>query len=440
MKQIQYARKINQFRNTARQVNKLIETNNWQALADKPKQQMHWKLNNLFATVRNILSKKELKKILAAAAFLVCIGTANAQSFSPAVNNPFGLANTGSFSFPCFADMDNDGDLDILATTDYGVLSYYQNTGTTASPAYAAPIASPFGISYPAMAFKPVTADLDNDGDLDILTGEYYGAFKYFQNTGTPSSPAFALPVTNPFGLDSAFEEGFPALADFDNDGDLDLLTTEYYGVFKYYENIGTATSPDFAAPVSNPFGLSPASNDVAFPVICDLDNDGDLDILVGASDNAGNMNFYRNTGSNSAPAFSSPLLNPFGLTATATLAAPTFGDIDNDGDFDLMVGDTTGNFIYFKNNLINGVNEINCPNFSFEVYPNPAHEQLTILATVSDQNFTFKLFEISGKLIKEAVMTNNKLAINIKEVPAGTYIIELSDKNSVSRKKLIIK
>ncbi|HNW98363.1 MAG TPA: T9SS type A sorting domain-containing protein [Bacteroidales bacterium] len=435
-----YSRKINQFKNTARQINDLIETNSWQTIADKQKQQLQWKLNNLFSIVKNILQKKELKKILAAAAFLIYVGNTNAQTFAPAVNNPFGLSNPGYYVLlPSFTDLDNDGDLDIIALTYYGQIQYFENTGTPTNPAFAAPQTNPFGISYPALGLRPVTVDMDNDGDQDLFTGEYYGAFKYFQNTGTPANPAFALPTTNPFGLDSAFEEGFPAFADFDNDGDPDMLSNEYYGVFKYYENTGTASSPNFAAPTQNPYGLTVPSIDEANPTVGDLDNDGDLDILVGSWDNGGNIYFYRNSGSNTSPSFAAPLLNPFGLSAAAGIAAPTLGDIDNDGDLDLMVGDTTGNFIFYKNNLINGIPEFNSDDISFDVSPNPAQGEAIITIHNNKNNLTIKLFDISGKHILEKNIIDNKTTLNINKLPAGVYIVEVSDKKLASRKKLIV-
>jgi len=408
-------------------------------MSDSSRRKLQWKLNNLFSVVRNIFHTQQLKKILAGAAFLIFIGSANAQSFAPAVNNPFGLSNSGGIVLPCLADMDSDGDLDILAVTGYGVIKYYQNTGTDASPVFGAPVTNPFGLVYPTMAFQPATADLDGDGDLDILTGEYYGAFKYFQNTGTPASPAFALPTANPFGLDTALEEGFPAFADIDNDGDIDLLTTEYYGAFKYYQNNGTLSSPVFGAPATNPYGLSPASTDAAFPAICDLDGDGDFDILTGAWDNTGSLFFYRNTGNNTAPSFASALTNPFGLTAVNGMSAPTFGDLDHDGDIDLIVGDTTGNFIYFRNTAINSIENITDNSISFSVSPNPARDYITINTGLSMRNFALKISEINGSIIYQTTSENTNTTFNTSGLSKGVYVVEISTGKAVSRKKLVI-
>jgi hypothetical protein len=138
--------------------------------------------------------------------------------------------------------MDNDGDLDIFIGSGYsGDISYFQNTGTATMPAFAAPQVNPFGLqgstSYQS---APVLVDLDSDGDLDMMVAEYYGAFRYFENTGTNTAPAFAAPVANPFGLPPAnYSLDFVGLsgADMDADGDVDLLMSTYGGDLLYFEN-----------------------------------------------------------------------------------------------------------------------------------------------------------------------------------------------------------
>jgi hypothetical protein len=83
---------------------------------------------------------------------------------------------------------------------------------------------------------SPAIADLDNDGDFDVLCGDEYGDFYFLRNDGTSNSPEFANPQLNPFSLEALNSWGInsPAIADLDADGDFDVLCGDEYGDFYY--------------------------------------------------------------------------------------------------------------------------------------------------------------------------------------------------------------
>ena len=87
-------------------------------------------------------------------------------------------------------------------------------------------------------------------------------------------------------------------------------------------------------------------------PTFVDLDNDGDKDALIGASD--GKLYFYKNTGTASASKFTAQTVNnnPFNAIDVGIEAAPEFADMDGDGDVDLFVGESSGGIKYFIQNL----------------------------------------------------------------------------------------
>jgi hypothetical protein len=227
------------------------------------------------------------------------IGTINAPTFAMPQENPFGIIPppVSPVAFPSLADIDHDGDLDLFITESSGEYNanfqFYENTGTVEDPVFAAPQANPFGLTPAYLWAIPTFADIDNDGDMDLFAGVYPGAMNYYENTGTDTLANFASPLQNPFGITSAVNLASPAFTDIDHDGDLDLFVGQLYGDMLYFENTGTASSPAFAPVVVNPFGLV-HTNYYNFPAFADLDDDGDDDLLIG--EYYGSFQYFQNT------------------------------------------------------------------------------------------------------------------------------------------------
>ena len=267
--------------------------------------------------------------------------------FTLIATNPFGLTNTANLASPSFADIDGDGDLDAFVGNDYGNTLFFKNTGTVRVPEFAAAVTNPFGLSDVEAYASPTFADIDGDGDLDAFVGNDYGNMLFFKNTGTASVPEFAAAVTNPFGLSNVGAYASPSFVDIDGDGDLDAFAGNDYGNILFFKNTGTANDPAFAASVTNPFGLGNAGS-WTNPTFVDIDGDGDLDAFVG--EYYGNTQFFRNTGMASNPAFAAAA-NPFGLTNVGGWSNPAFADVDGDGDLDAFVGNGYGDTLFFLNN-----------------------------------------------------------------------------------------
>ncbi|NYT26474.1 MAG: VCBS repeat-containing protein [Candidatus Thiodubiliella endoseptemdiera] len=270
-------------------------------------------------------------------------------------NNPFEGIDVGYYSTPTLADIDGDGDLDLVVGEQNGTLKYYQNTGTTSSPAYEVKTGgnNPFnGIDVGGYS-TPNLADIDGDGDLDLVVGKDDGTLKYYQNTGTTSNPTYEAKIgdSNPFnGIDVGYHST-PTLADIDGDGDLDLVVGESDGTLKYYQNTGTTSNPAYEAKTGNdnPFNGIDAGYS-SKPTLADIDGDGDLDLVVGESD--GTLKYYQNTGTTSNPAYEAKTgdSNPFNGIDVGDYSAPILVDIDGDGDLDLVVGESNGTLKYYYN------------------------------------------------------------------------------------------
>ncbi|MBC6479008.1 MAG: VCBS repeat-containing protein [Hormoscilla sp. GM7CHS1pb] len=160
---------------------------------------------------------------------------------------------------------------------------------------FGTPQTNPFGIErvWNGHGYSsPTLADIDGDGDLDLFLGKWDGDLIYQENQGTASAPTFGTPKNNPFGITRTLYSSKPTFADLDGDGDLDIWMGEYHGNFMYQENQGTASSPTFGTPQYDPFGLADVGN-YSSPTLADLDGDGLLDLLVGNSD--GKIIYFKN-------------------------------------------------------------------------------------------------------------------------------------------------
>lgn len=351
--------KFHQLRHYVKQLNKLVKTGRFKALSTKKRKQIISRIERLQKQLAFASGRKQVKRLLVAASMALglAITPAAAQSFqfNPAQTNAFGLAGNTYYSFVTAQDLDGDGDLDVLHNGYNGNFQYFENTGTATAPSFAAPVTNPFGLTTDSIYITsfPEFADIDGDGDYDIISSTVYnGSILYYENTGTATAPAFAAPVTNVFGLTtSGYQYAIPTAADLDDDGDLDIIYTEYYGAIYYQENTGTATAPAFAAPVASPFGIVSAAGYLAFPRLADVDGDGDYDLFYG---HEGYGSFYHeNIGTKTAPSFGPAQANPFGLDASSNLQSFAFADMDNDGDLDVILGSYTyyGTILYQENN-----------------------------------------------------------------------------------------
>lgn len=379
-------------------------------------------------------------------------GAVQAQNFAAPVQNPFFMMPVVDLAIPKLVDMDGDGDLDLFVA-EYGeyeaTLIYYNNEGTATNPIFGKPRKNPFNFTTSAYRYIfPSFADVDNDGDIDMLgmgiTGYGQLDFLYHENVGTATAPNFATEQINPFGLlPNAPITVSTDLADMDNDGDFDMLTgginpVGYLGTISYFENTGTNTQPAFAGIQENPFGLG-NTYAYAFPATADLDGDGDLDILSG--EYYGGLQYFENTGTNALATFAPVQANPFGLVSVNYLSFPTFGDIDGDGDLDLFVGEADGNVQFFENLEIEVAIQDPEKESVMQIFPNPASEQITIQQTnqLLGESHISIVNEL-GVTVRQMKLTKQEQTINIKDLPVGFYMVELKTESEQMARKLVIK
>jgi len=279
-------------------------------------------------------------------------GTAITPTFTrvTGAEDPFEGVDVGDYSAPAFVDVDGDGDKDAFIGEINGVVYFFRNRSVALTPG---PFTLVETVGDDAEYSTPAFVDIDFDGDMDFFIGEYSGNLNFFRNFGTVIYPSFG-PVSdaeNPFGSADVGDYSAPAFVDVDRDGDMDAFVGEGDGNLNFFRNTGTAITPTFSliTGADDPFdGVNVGSNST--PTFVDIDGDGDMDAFIGKAD--GYIDFYRNTGTANSPIFTpvSGAGNPLDHVDVGTYSAPTFVDIDGDGDMDAFIGNRDGILAFYRN------------------------------------------------------------------------------------------
>jgi hypothetical protein len=209
-------------------------------------------------------------------------GTAQAPAFA--------LTDTldASIAFhyaPALGDIDKDGDADLLLGTWNEGVHLYRNEGGKQEPRFVRDTAATIRFER-GSNFSPTLADVDADGDLDLLVGEASGEINFVRNTGSETSPQFKVESEAWQGIDAG-RRSLPGLADIDGDGDLDLVLGQENTGAVFYRNDGTAGEARFVKAE-----LQIALPPMAAPVFVDLNGDGKLELVTGSL--SGGLTYWR--------------------------------------------------------------------------------------------------------------------------------------------------
>lgn len=311
-------------------------------------------------------------------------GTQNNPSFTLIINELHTNTDTVIYSesncVPVFCDIDADGDKDFFTGQALGTVTYYENIGTQTnfsfkyitdfwqnliiiSPAllilqdpdnFSSPVGSlTDGGRHGSNALEFV--DINNDNDFDLFWGDLFSkGIYYIQNNGTPSSPNVAI-VDSIYPHNSSFLSlGYNAtrFVDIDADGDKDMFISVLYlsqnsNNFVFYRNDGNAATPFFQRVSDNYLNNVDAggNSNISFT---DIDNDGDKDLFVG--NDYAKLAYFKNTGTSASPSFNL-VSDSLPILSSSFNYAPAFGDLDNDGDKDLILGSYIKDSLWFYRN-----------------------------------------------------------------------------------------
>lgn len=420
-------------------------------------------------------------------------------------------------------DIDDDGDKDLVfspqtedASENKWCIKWYKNINNDAAPNYLAQNDSLFTGATLDMGSNsyPMLYDYNKDGKPDLFVGsegEYTSGTSlrsrvaYYENRTSGGGISFKKITGDFLNIYAQNVEGAAlAVGDLNNDGKDDLVIGHKDGTLSFYSNTSANNNiqPDwqvFQTVLNDQNNVSIDAGISAAPFIYDIDKDGKSDLLIG--NHTGQIIFYKNTGNinqlalqyqtnklgdvkvkgTSASAFSIPfigridnepkdylvvggysgklykytgfqggnvtnsfqvldsvysLLNASMNDYSGYRSAPAFADVDNDGKYEMVLGNAAGGITIHRQsrNVSENVNvgEINYISGGIIVYPNPVKDNKLNIRFESNYNRSseihVELFSVNGIKLLDNILTleNNLCTVSLNELQEGIYFLRI--------------
>jgi len=242
----------------------------------------------------------------------------------------FSSISTSYIAIPMFCDLDDDGKYDLLLGTNEDNLVHFEQTDINSTEMILLQENLP-GVTNDVHRKVASVYDLDNDGLLNLLLGQQDGLVLQYEQLSNDLE-AFELINSNVLNALDVYWNSFPCICDLDNDGYADLLIGDFFGKLHHYTQ--SDLSPFLFLLANNNFNNIDVGYE-AVPRICDYNNDQVLDLLISNYD--GYIIHYSAVGQYSldfsfATSYFGQICTPFQLIFD-------IGDPDNDGLYDIVSG-----------------------------------------------------------------------------------------------------
>jgi hypothetical protein len=356
------------------------------------------------------------------------------------------MIDVGSGSIPVVVDVNGDGLKDLLVANYFNFkpvldkesrMAYYRNTGTAENPIFTFISYNQFTLNTMGLGLRiiPTFGDLDGDGDLDMLLGNETGRVHLFTNSaGAGNTMNFSTQTFNLTDEDgttiSVGTFSAPFLGDLNRDGLLDLIVGNKNGKLHYYENTGTQSVPKFKSvnPTLGGIVVDPDSPD-GFAVPHFVDINGVWSLFVGTKN--GNMIYATDIEGNLEPGqvFSTILPNFLNFDIQS-YSSFFISDVNNNGQLELFVGNDLGGIELFENdpNSTISVDTYKNPK-KLLIYPNPSENEIRFSGI--DVRTDVFIYNTLGKIVLQSEISKEKLTLNLAQLPAGVYLIQVQSSTS---------